>query len=160
MFQIKGIDHVVIRASDLGPMLEFYIDVLGCALERQNEEIGLYQLRAGASLIDLVPVGGVDESAVAGDAEIQVLLNDEGTLRGRIFNRQNEIQQFATDRQGYTQGVGVSYEVDFNTFPELMQRLFQKQQQEADMVQDSTLVPQTMGQDSLIRFYTKNQPPY
>ncbi len=107
-----------------------------------------------------VPVGGVDESAVAGDAEIQVLLNDEGTLRGRIFNRQNEIQQFATDRQGYTQGVGVSYEVDFNTFPELMQRLFQKQQQEADMVQDSTLVPQTMGQDSLIRFYTKNQPPY
>ncbi len=59
MFQIKGIDHVVIRVSDLGPMLEFYIDVLGCALERQNEEIGLYQLRAGASLIDLVPVDGV-----------------------------------------------------------------------------------------------------
>ncbi len=59
MFQIKGIDHVVIRARDLGPMLEFYIDVLGCALERQNEEIGLYQLRAGASLIDLVPVDGV-----------------------------------------------------------------------------------------------------
>ena len=59
MFQIKGIDHVVIRASDLGPMLEFYTDVLGCTLERQNEEIGLYQLRAGASLIDLVPVDGV-----------------------------------------------------------------------------------------------------
>ena len=59
MFQIKGIDHVVIRARGLGPMLEFYIDVLGCALERQNEEIGLYQLRAGASLIDLVPVDGV-----------------------------------------------------------------------------------------------------
>jgi catechol 2,3-dioxygenase-like lactoylglutathione lyase family enzyme len=59
MFEIKGIDHVVIRASDLGPMLEFYIDVLGCTLERQNEEIGLYQLRAGASLIDLVPVDGV-----------------------------------------------------------------------------------------------------
>ena len=59
MFEIKGIDHVVIRVSDLGPMLEFYIDVLGCTLERQNEEIGLYQLRAGASLIDLVPVDGV-----------------------------------------------------------------------------------------------------
>jgi catechol 2,3-dioxygenase-like lactoylglutathione lyase family enzyme len=59
MFQIKGIDHVVIRASDLAPMLEFYTDVLGCTLERQNEEIGLYQLRAGASLIDLVPVDGV-----------------------------------------------------------------------------------------------------
>lgn len=59
MFEIKGVDHVVIRASVLAPMLEFYVDVLGCTLERHNEEIGLYQLRAGASLIDLVPVDGV-----------------------------------------------------------------------------------------------------
>ena len=105
-----------------------------------------------------VPVGGVDESSVAGDAEIQVLLNDEGTLRGRIFNRQNEIQQFATDRQGYTQGVGVSYEVDFNNFQDLVQKLFQKPGK-PETAQDSTRLSQTMGQDSLVRFYTKSQDP-
>ena len=105
-----------------------------------------------------VPVGGVDESAVAGDAEIQVLLNEEGTLRGRIFNRQNELEQFATDRQGYTQGIGLSYEVDFNNFQELIQQLFQKGKKE-ETAQDSTRLSETMGQDSLIRFYTKNQDP-
>lgn len=32
--------------------------VLGCELEKVQEGIGLYQLRAGTSLIDLVPVDG------------------------------------------------------------------------------------------------------
>ncbi len=55
-FQVSGIDHVVIRARDIGPMLDFYQNVLGCPIERRVEEIGLYQLRAGRSMIDLVPV--------------------------------------------------------------------------------------------------------
>lgn len=37
----------------------FYEGVLGCTLERQQENIGLWQLRAGTSLIDLVNVDGV-----------------------------------------------------------------------------------------------------
>ncbi len=56
--RIKGIDHVVIRTENLKTMLGFYSDVLGCALERHSEESGLYQLRAGDSLIDLVDVEG------------------------------------------------------------------------------------------------------
>lgn len=55
---IRLIDHVVIRARDLEPMLDFYRDVLGCRLERGPGELGLAQLRAGASLIDLVDVAG------------------------------------------------------------------------------------------------------
>jgi glyoxylase I family protein len=39
-------------------MMHFYIDVLGCKLEKVQEKIGLYQLRAGSGLIDLVPVDG------------------------------------------------------------------------------------------------------
>lgn len=58
MINIREIDHVVIRVKDLAKMSAFYIDVLGCTLEREEPEIGLYQLRAGASLIDLVPVTG------------------------------------------------------------------------------------------------------
>ncbi|HET6620707.1 MAG TPA: VOC family protein [Dongiaceae bacterium] len=39
-------------------MVGFYCDVLGCSIERVQEELGLTQLRAGRSLIDLVAIGG------------------------------------------------------------------------------------------------------
>lgn len=58
MFRILAIDHVVLRVVDAGRMTRFYCDVLGCTEERRKDEIGLIQLRAGASLIDLVPVDG------------------------------------------------------------------------------------------------------
>jgi catechol 2,3-dioxygenase-like lactoylglutathione lyase family enzyme len=56
--RIREIDHVVLRVSDLERMLGFYCGVLGCAIERRKDEIGLVQLRAGRSLLDLVPVDG------------------------------------------------------------------------------------------------------
>ncbi len=56
--KIEAIDHIVIRIVDLGKMLDFYCGVLGCEIERREENIGLIQLRAGSALIDLVPVDG------------------------------------------------------------------------------------------------------
>jgi glyoxylase I family protein len=58
MIRIREIDHVVLRVSDLERMTAFYCGVLGCEVERRQDEIGLVQLRAGRSLIDLVPVDG------------------------------------------------------------------------------------------------------
>ena len=58
MFTIRQLDHLVLRVRDVNVMLDFYTRVLGCTLERTQEEIGLYQVRAGASLIDLVTVDG------------------------------------------------------------------------------------------------------
>lgn len=55
-FQLQRIDHVVLRVRDLAAMQAFYCGVLGCTVERRVDEIGLLQLRAGDSLIDLVPV--------------------------------------------------------------------------------------------------------
>lgn len=57
-FTIREIDHVVLRIADLPRSLRFYCDVLGCTVERRQEAIGLIQLRAGRSLIDLVPADG------------------------------------------------------------------------------------------------------
>lgn len=55
---VRGIDHIVLRVADLEASLRFYGDVLGCRPERELAELGLYQLRAGHSLIDLVPLDG------------------------------------------------------------------------------------------------------
>jgi catechol 2,3-dioxygenase-like lactoylglutathione lyase family enzyme len=57
-FALQGLDHVVIRARDPARLERFYCEVLGCALERRQEKIGLTQLRAGRSLIDLVDIAG------------------------------------------------------------------------------------------------------
>tara|TARA_B100001123_G_scaffold425614_1_gene538695 strand:+ start:1051 stop:1488 length:438 start_codon:yes stop_codon:yes gene_type:complete len=53
---IKALDHVVLRVADLDRALTFYRDTLGCEIERSIRELGLVQLRAGAALIDLVPL--------------------------------------------------------------------------------------------------------
>jgi glyoxylase I family protein len=56
--EIRGLDHVVLRVADVERSQSFYCDVLGCREERRIEPLGLIQLRAGASLIDLVDVDG------------------------------------------------------------------------------------------------------
>ncbi|MEA2681195.1 MAG: glyoxylase family protein [Candidatus Binataceae bacterium] len=53
--KIREIDHVVLSCRDQSRMIDFYTRVLGLSEERRIEAIGLIQLRAGASLIDLVP---------------------------------------------------------------------------------------------------------
>ena len=57
-FTVQGIDHVVLRVVDVEGVIRFYQDVLGCAVERREDDLGLIQLRAGRSLIDLVDVNG------------------------------------------------------------------------------------------------------
>lgn len=58
MMRIREIDHLVLRVADLERALRFYCGVLGCTLERRNDALGLVQLRAGRSMLDLVPVDG------------------------------------------------------------------------------------------------------
>lgn len=58
-FDLTGLDHVVLRVEDAEAVIAFYVEVIGCTLERTQAEIGLYQLRAGRSIIDVVPVDGV-----------------------------------------------------------------------------------------------------
>ena len=52
-FNIVGIDHVVLRAANPAALERFYLDVLGLSFEKRQGE--LLQLRAGNSLIDIVP---------------------------------------------------------------------------------------------------------
>lgn len=53
-FHVERIDHVVLRVRDLAAMVRFYEVALGFREERRLEKIGLVQMRAGASMLDLV----------------------------------------------------------------------------------------------------------
>lgn len=70
-----------------------------------------------------VPVGGITETAIVGDLEVQYRVNTDGTLNLRVFNRENDIT-YIGQGIGYTQGIGMSYEVDFDTFSELVNKIF------------------------------------
>lgn len=49
----------MLRTDRYRELIDFYCDVLGCTLEREtSDEVGLTQLRAGDSLIDIVNVVG------------------------------------------------------------------------------------------------------
>lgn len=105
-----------------------------------------------------IPVGGgnrINPTAVGGDFELQYLFNEDGTFRGKVFNRENEIQQFLGDVQGYIQGVGLSYQVDFNTFKQLKQKLFAIKPKKQPTILKDTLQT-NKNQDSLMRFTPKS----
>ncbi len=55
-FKLEHIDHVVLRVADVAKSLAFYVDALGCTLDKVQPDIELTQLRAGSSQIDLVPI--------------------------------------------------------------------------------------------------------
>jgi glyoxylase I family protein len=56
-FELEAIDHVVLLVRDMAEAQAFYQQVLGCSVDRELPEYGMLQLRAGASLIDLVDIG-------------------------------------------------------------------------------------------------------
>ncbi len=93
-FELGGLDHVVLRVADPARSVRFYRDVLGCAVERELEALGLIQLRAGRSLIDLVgvetPLGRLGGAAPGPEARnvdhvaLRIDPFDEAALRAHL----------------------------------------------------------------------------
>ena len=69
-----------------------------------------------------VPVGGIEETLIVGDLQIDFILNEEGSLKAKVFNKENEFR-YIGDELGYTQGLGLSYRVDFETFKDLIYKI-------------------------------------
>ncbi len=93
-----------------------------------------------------VPFGGINESAVVGDLEVQYRVNQDGTMNLRLFNRENDIN-YIGQGIGYTQGLGLTYEVDFDTFRELVSKIFKKYRIQKgnttnEYFQDSNVAPE------------------
>jgi catechol 2,3-dioxygenase-like lactoylglutathione lyase family enzyme len=56
--RVERIDHAVFRVADLERSIAFYRDVLGLAVVRRRDDLGLVHLRAGVSMVDLVDLNG------------------------------------------------------------------------------------------------------
>ena len=84
----RELDHLVLRVRDAAVMERFYCDVLGCTRERREDDIGLIQLRAGRSLIDLVPIDSPLGRAGGGAPEPRGRNLDHLCLRVEPFDEQ------------------------------------------------------------------------
>ena len=96
-----------------------------------------------------VPVGGVNQSYVVGNVEVVMRLNADGTLSAHVFNKENDLNSNTIGQNiGYTQGIGLSYSVDFDDFKELLHKLFKSQKSKdnsnnpIDESQDSETIPE------------------
>ena len=70
--QIRKFDHVVFRVKNIARSMKFYEEVLGAHLDKADEALGLYHMKMGDVMIDLIPVDGKLGSAV-GSKEINQL---------------------------------------------------------------------------------------
>jgi catechol 2,3-dioxygenase-like lactoylglutathione lyase family enzyme len=102
-FELRAIDHVVLRIADLKKSLAFYGDVLGCSIDNRQDAIGLVQLRAGRSLIDLIPLDGalgrIGGAAPAREGRnvdhfaLQIVPFDEAAIRAHLARHGVEVVQ-------------------------------------------------------------------
>jgi len=121
-------------------------DRVGISLQSKINERILINGKVG------IPLGGSNETAIAGDIEVQWLINEDGTLRMNFFNRQADIQ-FIGEDQIFEQGLGMSYNVDFNTLSELIEKLFNKKLTlekdglDTPFVPDDTSFPANFNED-------------
>jgi len=119
-FKLRQLDHIVLRVRDLEASLHFYRDVLGCTLDKVQEKFGLWQVRAGASLIDLIPLDGLlGQAGGAGPARegrnldhfaIQIAPFDADKIRAHLAAHKIQITQSGT-RYG-AEGSGPSIYVE------------------------------------------------
>ncbi|MEN9487836.1 MAG: hypothetical protein RL494_101 [Bacteroidota bacterium] len=103
-----------------------------------------------------VPVGGVSESAIVGNVEIELRLNEDGSLKARVFNRENDTN-YLGENIGYTQGLGISYEVDFDTFKELIAKIVNSKENKKEKESKKEEIPDSDLSPEFIQFTEQRQ---
>ncbi len=143
--------NVGINYSQADRSSQFSLDVadrLGLTVSSQISDKITFNGQLG------VPVGGVTQTAIVGDAEIEISLNEDRTFTAKIFNRQNQIQ-YVGEIQGFTQGIGLSYQVDFDTLKELVDKVFKGKKKMAEEKQKKEEEEKAKAGNGIVDFSTK-----
>lgn len=101
-----------------------------------------------------VPIGSKEQSSVIGEVNVEFLMNEEGTLRSSVFNRQNEIQ-YTEEEEGYTQGIGLSYQIDFDSGKELLEKIGWRRKKLKDSINAIKPIDSLNKTTKLIKFKSK-----
>lgn len=120
-------------------------DQLAIALDYQVNDRILINGKLG------MPIGTNDQSTVIGEVNIDFLMNDDGSLRSSVFNRQNEIQ-YTEEEEGYTQGIGITYQIDFDNSKELFNKIFKKKVVVQDTIAVKKVIDSLSQAQKLINF--------
>tara|TARA_R110001583_G_scaffold114876_3_gene265365 strand:+ start:29349 stop:33782 length:4434 start_codon:yes stop_codon:yes gene_type:complete len=124
-------------------------DEFGLAVDYQVNDKILVNGKLG------VPIGSKEQSSVIGEVNIEFLMNEEGTLRSSVFNRQNEIQYSNQDEEGYTQGIGLNYQIDFENGKELLEKIGLKKKTLKDSINAIKPIDTLKIKDRIIEFKNK-----
>ena len=76
-----------------------------------------------------VPMAGGSTAAqeskeFAGDVEVLYKITKDGRVKVKAFNRNNQNNPARGNTANYTQGVGIQYQKDFNTWGPFLKRFF------------------------------------
>ena len=82
-----------------------------------NTNVGLGGTKTGTT-------GQNDANKIVGDVEVEVKLNKKGSLKTKVFNRTNRATEINYDQTMYTQGIGILYRKEFDTFGELFRSIW------------------------------------
>ena len=88
MLKLRGIDHVVLRVTDIEVMRRFYCDVLGATHVAYRQQYGMSHLRVGEAMIDLIEVSGPLGKAGGAPPGREARNMDHLCLRVEAFDQQ------------------------------------------------------------------------
>lgn len=70
------------------------------------------------------------------DVEVEYKITEDGRFRARAFNRSNQNNPALVQLSSYSQGVGVFYRTDFNTWNDLIEKVFGYRPEEPQVEQE------------------------
>jgi len=122
---LRGLDHVVLRVTDMERAKRFYCEVLGCSVAKERPDLGLIHLKAGRSMIDLSIVDGLrgkeggappgKEGRNVDHFALQIESFDEAALRAHLTKNGVEVE--LVGKRFGAEGTGMSlylYDPDGN----------------------------------------------
>lgn len=94
---------------------------------------------------------GQSSSNIVGDVNIEYKITSDGRFRVRAFNRSNDVGANAliSNNAPFTQGVGLSYRKEFNSFADLFRKEKKKEKTKIQLPNMTPKLPEEMDSDQL-----------